>query len=89
MISNLILNLGFSKFRFIYIYMIECNLLTCKNYMIISVLLAISIYVVFYILLYLYVLYHTYKNNTNDLKEWRRDQTSLITDTINQKLNAI
>jgi hypothetical protein len=67
----------------------ECNISTCSTYMIISVLLAIFIFIIFYVLLYLYVLYYTYKNNTNDLKEWRKDQKSSITDSINKKLSAL
>lgn len=57
--------------------------------MILSGLCAIGIFILFYTLLYLFVLYHTYKNNTNDLKEWRKDQSSSITDSINKKLAAL
>jgi heme/copper-type cytochrome/quinol oxidase subunit 2 len=66
-----------------------CKLSSCSTYMILAFLFAIFLFIVFYIVVYLLVLYHTYKNNTNDLKEWRKDQKSSITDSINKKLSSL
>ena len=55
-----------------------CELKSCAFFVFLSFLLAVSFYIVMYIITYVYIAYITYKYNSIDLLQWKENQLNQI-----------
>ena len=56
----------------------SCDLRSCLFYLFLSVLAAVGVYFLFYLILYFYIAYITTKYHSDDLVRWREDQLQKI-----------
>jgi hypothetical protein len=51
-----------------------CQFSSCGFFIFLSILGAIAVYIMFYIIIYIYIAYITYEYNSIDLNQWKEDQ---------------
>ena len=51
----------------------NCHFNTCINYVILSAILAIGVYLLIYFILYIYIVNITQRDYSTDLIKWRED----------------
>jgi hypothetical protein len=60
--------------------MLNCNITTCLPHVIGTCTIIIGLTLAFYVSVYLYLMYNTYKYHSDDLKSWRDQKIKYLYD---------